>query len=264
MHSHPTPIADVQGSVAKRLIPINQVGIRSLKHPVDVFLQNGTLQHTVGELSMYVDLPAHQRGTHMSRFIELLGAAPLKLTAGDMEPLILAIQDKLQASAAYFEAQFTLFLPKTAPISKEVSLMDYTVQLWASSQEGVCLSGATVIVPVTSLCPCSKEISEYGAHNQRSHITMDVECISPIDLEELILIAEKEASCEVFAMLKRPDEKYVTERAYNHPKFVEDLVRDIASKLNLHTAIRAYTVSSENFESIHNHSAFAEITQRKY
>ncbi|MCX7153850.1 MAG: GTP cyclohydrolase I FolE2 [Proteobacteria bacterium] len=203
-------LPDVQSSPDGRAVAINRVGVKSVRFPLRVKRAGGAEQATVATIDMYVGLPHHVKGTHMSRFLEVLHANTAALDMAGLRALALTVQ-----------------------------------------------------APVTSLCPCSKEISEYGAHNQRSHITIEARLNAPMEIEELVAIAEKEASCEVYGLLKRPDEKYVTERAYDNPKFVEDLVRDIALALNGEARIDAYSIESENFESIHNHSAYALIRQDK-
>jgi GTP cyclohydrolase I len=174
------------------------------------------------------------------------------------------MMSRLEATSGYVEMRFPYFITKTAPVSGVRSLLDYDVTLRTEAREGAPTEVAIkVVVPVTSLCPCSKKISDYGAHNQRSHVTIDARTAGDVTIEELVAIAEREASCEVYGLLKRPDEKYVTERAYDNPKFVEDLVRDVALALEEDSRVIAYTVESENFESIHNHSAYALITRDK-
>jgi len=218
---------------------------------------------TVGTFNMDVRLPADQKGTHMSRFVALLeeNRAPLDLAA--FRALVDDMLVRLEADAGRIEVSFPYFITKTAPVSGVQSLLDYEVTLVAEARDGQTRMFMTALVPVTSLCPCSKKISQYGAHNQRSHITMRVELAGDLDVEALVRMAEEEASCELWGLLKRPDEKFVTERAYENPKFVEDLVRDIAMRLNADDRIVAYTLEAENFESIHNHSAYAVIEHDK-
>lgn len=254
---------DVQSSVDTRQIPIQRVGVRGVRHPLSVRLAGGDVQASVGLFNLDVHLPADQKGTHMSRFVALLeeNRAPLDLAA--FRTMLDNMLVKLEAEAGRIEVTFPYFINKTAPVSGVQSLMDYEVTLTGDVRNGVSRVWFKVLVPVTSLCPCSKKISQYGAHNQRSHITIDAEIDGDIAVEELVRMAEEEASCELWGLLKRPDEKFVTERAYENPKFVEDLVRDVATRLNNEPRVVAYVLQAENFESIHNHSAYAVIERDK-
>jgi GTP cyclohydrolase IB len=257
------PIADVQGSADLRHIPINKVGIKDIYHPVRIKERAGGEQHTVANFNMYVDLPHNFKGTHMSRFVEILNNHEREISVKSFRDMMSELTERLDAASGHIEMTFPYFVNKKAPVSGVQSLMDYKASLIGERRKGESIIWAKVVVPVTSLCPCSKKISDYGAHNQRSHVTICVKVDGFVWLEELIELAEQEASCELFGILKRPDEKWVTERAYDNPKFVEDLVRDIAVRLNADSRIRAYTVESENFESIHNHSAYALIQRDK-
>jgi GTP cyclohydrolase IB len=257
------PIADVQGSADLRQIPINKVGIKDIYHPVRIKERAGGEQHTVANFNMYVDLPHNFKGTHMSRFVEILNNHEREISVKSFRDIMSELTERLDAESGHIEMTFPYFINKKAPISGVQSLMDYKASLIGERKGGESIIWVKVVVPVTSLCPCSKKISDYGAHNQRSHVTICVKVGGFVWLEELIELAEEEASCELFGILKRPDEKWVTERAYDNPKFVEDLVRDIAVRLNADERIRAYTVESENFESIHNHSAYAKIQRDK-
>jgi GTP cyclohydrolase IB len=213
---------------------------------------------------MFVRLPGHLKGTHMSRFVELLHASTEPIALGEFRHLHARMLRRLEADAGYLEMRATYFRRKRAPVSGVESLLDYELTLIEECAPGLPRrSGVRVVVPVTSLCPCSKEISAYGAHNQRSHVTLSVDLAEELAVDELIDLAESEASCELYGLLKRPDEKYVTERAYDNPKFVEDMVRDIAGRLERDRRVNAYRVESENFESIHNHSAYALIERGK-
>lgn len=256
-------IADVQGSADLRQIPINKVGIKDIYHPVRIQERAGGEQHTVAVFNMFVDLPHNFKGTHMSRFVEILNNHEREVSVKSFRDMMTELTDRLDAASGHIEMTFPYFINKKAPVSGVQSLMDYKASLIGERKGGESVIWAKVVVPVTSLCPCSKKISDYGAHNQRSHVTICVKVDGFVWLEELIELAEEEASCEVFGILKRPDEKWVTERAYDNPKFVEDLVRDIAVRLNADDRILAYTVESENFESIHNHSAYAMIQRDK-
>jgi GTP cyclohydrolase I len=250
---------DVQSTVDTRQIPIQRVGVKAVRHPLTVRTPGGDVQPTVGTWNLDVHLPADQKGTHMSRFIALLEENKAPLEPATFRTMLAAMLEKLEATAGRIEVSFPYFVSKTAPVSGVQSLLDYEVTLTGATRNGATRMFLKVLVPVTSLCPCSKKISQYGAHNQRSHVTISAELAGELPVEELIRIVEDEASCELWGLLKRPDEKFVTERAYDNPKFVEDLVRDVAQRLNRDARIVAYTLEAENFESIHNHSAYAVI-----
>ncbi len=252
-------IPDVQASADTRRIAINKVGIKDIRHPVRIRDRSQDVQHTVAYVNMYVNLPHNFKGTHMSRFVEVLNGHNSEITVAGFRDLLAHMTERLEADTGHIDMQFHYFINKAAPVTGVQSLLDYDVRLQGAIRDGDPRLVLEVVVPVTSLCPCSKEISRYGAHNQRSHVTVSARLREHIWIEELIDLVEEEASCELYGLLKRPDEKYVTERAYENPKFVEDMVRDIAARLNADERIGAYTVSSENFESIHNHSAYALI-----
>ncbi|HEY4350014.1 MAG TPA: GTP cyclohydrolase FolE2 [Paraburkholderia sp.] len=254
---------DVQSTVDTRQIPIQRVGVKAVRHPLTVRARDGAAQPTIGTWNLDVHLPAEQKGTHMSRFVALLEERTEPLDAATLRTMLASMLEKLEARAGRIEVSFPYFVNKTAPVSGVQSLLDYEVTLAGDLREGVTRVFLKVQVPVTSLCPCSKKISQYGAHNQRSHVTINAELAGDIAVEELIRIAEEEASCELWGLLKRPDEKFVTERAYENPKFVEDLVRDVAQRLDADERIVAYVLEAENFESIHNHSAYALIESDK-
>jgi GTP cyclohydrolase I len=256
-------IPDVQGSQDTRKIAIDKVGVKDLRHPVVVKDRSGREQHTVANFNMYVSLPHNFKGTHMSRFVEILNDNDYEITVESFKGMITEMIDTLDAELGNIEMTFPYFILKTAPVSKVKSLMDYEVSFIGGIKNGTPRVTIKIIVPVTSLCPCSKKISERGAHNQRSHVTITVETPNFIWIEELIETVEKVASCELYGLLKRPDEKYVTERAYDNPKFVEDIVRDVAVEFNKDDRISSYIVESENFESIHNHSAYAMLSMDK-
>lgn len=258
-----TAIPDVQSSQDKRKIAINKVGIKDIRHPVQVKDRSGQVQHTVANFNMYVDLPHHFKGTHMSRFVEILNSHEQEITVQSLRTMLSEMTERLDAENGHIEMSFTYFVNKAAPISGVKSLLDYEVTFYGERVNGKNTVSVKVVVPVTSLCPCSKKISEYGAHNQRSHVTVNVKTEDFIWIEDIIDIVEKEASCELYGLLKRPDEKYVTERAYDNPKFVEDMVRDVAARLNDDERVLSYVLESENFESIHNHSAYALIEHDK-
>jgi GTP cyclohydrolase I len=261
------PIPDVQSSADSRQLPINKVGIKSIRHPVKVLDKSGGVQHTIATFNMYVGLPHNFKGTHMSRFVEILNAHEREISVESFESMLREMVKLLEAETGLIEMSFPYFINKAAPVSQVKSLMDYEVTFLGEILEGNRYRQTTkVIVPATSLCPCSKKISDRGAHNQRSHITITATTNAFVWIEEIVQMAEKQASCELYGLLKRPDEKHVTERAYDNPKFVEDIVRDVAGALNADPRIDAYVVESENFESIHNHSAYAliEFDKKKY
>jgi GTP cyclohydrolase I len=212
---------------------------------------------------MYVRLPQHFKGTHMSRFVAILNAHERELTVKSFQAMLEEMIEKLEAQEGHIEMTFPYFIDKAAPVTGVRSLMDYEVTFTCDFRAGKSEFSMKVLVPVTSLCPCSKEISEYGAHNQRSHVTVTATTNDFVWIEEIVTVVEKQASSELYGLLKRPDEKFVTERAYDNPKFVEDMVRDVAAILNADERIDAYVVESENFESIHNHSAYALIERDK-
>jgi GTP cyclohydrolase I len=257
-----TVVEDVQGRADTRRIPIDRVGIKDIRHPVRVKDRSAGEQHTIATFNMYVSLPHNFKGTHMSRFVEVLHHAR-EISVDSFRGMLAEMTQRLDAESGHIEMSFPYFVSKRAPISGVESLMDYQASLIGLASAGSSELWVKVVVPVTSLCPCSKKISDYGAHNQRSHITIKARLREHMWIEELIDIAESEASCELFGILKRPDEKYVTERAYDNPKFVEDMVRDVAMRLNREDRVQAYVVESENFESIHNHSAYALIERDK-
>src|SRR5512147_425094 len=258
-----TPIADVQSSADTRQLAINKVGIKSIRHPVVVRDKSVGVQHTIATFSMYVHLPHNFKGTHMSRFVEILNHHGREISVESFESILREMVLKLEAQSGYIEMSFPYFINKTAPISGVQSLLDYDVTFIGEIVDGKYRFNMKVLVPVTSLCPCSKKISERGAHNQRSHVTVTARTSEFVWIEEIVDLVEKQASSELYGLLKRPDEKYVTERAYDNPKFVEDMVRDVAAVLNLDERIESYVVESENFESIHNHSAYALIEKNK-
>ena len=256
-------MADVQRSTDTRHIAIDKVGIKDIRHPVRIMERDGGEQHTIARLNMYVNLPHNFKGTHMSRFVEILNRHHGEMSVPAFQAMLPTMTDLLEAQAGHIEMSFDYFMRKAAPVTGVTSLLDYRITFIGEldGEEGTIT--VKVTVPVTSLCPCSKEISSYGAHNQRSHVTVTARLRDFLWMEELIEMVEGEASCELYGLLKRPDEKYVTEQAYDNPKFVEDLVRDVAGRLEQDRRIGAYTVEAENFESIHNHSAYALIERDK-
>ena len=268
-------IPDVQGKHDSRRIAIDKVGVKGVTYPIRLKMpaiaggEEGALeQTTVASINMYVSLPHDKKGTHMSRFLEVLNAHDRAFTPDEIPSITRSIRERLNSPDAHFQATFTYFIKKFAPVTGQPGLMDYTVGF--DSHCHIDAAGKvtddlilSVAAPATSLCPCSKEISEYGAHNQRCLITAKVRFNGVLWIEDLVTILEKSASMELYAVLKRPDEKFVTERAYENPKFVEDIIRDLAMGLEREDRITWYNISSENFESIHSHNAYAEITRHK-
>ncbi len=252
-------IPDVQSTADTRRLAIDRVGIKGIRHPARVRDKSGGVQHTVAQFNMYVHLPHNFKGTHMSRFVEILNSHEREISVESFETILRETVERLDAECGRIEMSFPYFINKAAPVSGVESLMDYEVTFVGEIEKGRYAFTMKVVVPVTSLCPCSKGISDYGAHNQRSHVTVTARTRDFVWIEDLVRVCEEQASCELYGLLKRPDEKYVTERAYDNPKFVEDMVRDIAAVLNEDERIEAYVVESENFESIHNHSAYAVI-----
>jgi GTP cyclohydrolase I len=251
---------DVQSSQDTRHIPIQRVGIRGVRHPMLVRAGDGSAQPTVANWTLTVALPAEEKGTHMSRFIALLEKhRSVPMTPALFSGMAREMLPLLHADRGDLTAAFPYFVNKSAPVSGVQSLLDYEVQ-WIARAVGESVEFELVVqVPVTSLCPCSKAISEYGAHNQRSHVTVFAVTTEAVDMEGIIRAVEQEASCELWGLLKRPDEKFVTERAYDNPKFVEDLVRDVAARIGALPGVARYRIEAENFESIHNHSAYAVV-----
>ena len=259
----PLAIPDVQSSEDRRKLAIDRVGIKTIRHPIRVAERSCDVQHTIATFNMYVGLPHQFKGTHMSRFVEILNAHEREISVDTFKVMLDEVVERLEAQSGRIEMTFPYFVNKSAPISKVKSLMDYEVSFVGEIDKGEKCFKMKVVVPVTSLCPCSKRISDYGAHNQRSHVTLTARTKGFVWIEELVDYAEKHASSELYGLLKRPDEKFVTERAYDNPRFVEDMVRDIAAELNRDKRIEWYQVESENFESIHNHSAYALIERDK-
>ncbi len=259
--SHPKdalPIPDTQSERDERHLAIQRVGVKDVRYPLQVRMGN-TVQPSIGMWDMAVALSAEQKGTHMSRFVAWLDALTEPLDAAVLRLQFEAMLLKLHATEGRVEVRFPFFIRKRAPVSGLESLLDYQGSWIAESLNGQTTVWSQVLVPVKSLCPCSKEISDYGAHNQRSHVTIRAELVGDLSWQELVRFAEESASSEIWPMLKRADEKWVTEHAYENPKFVEDLVRDVALRLNADARVGRYSVDVENFESIHNHSAYARI-----
>ena len=252
---------DIQNQRDYRNLPIDKVVIKSLRYPITVLDRQNGFQQTVATINMYVDLPHESKGTHMSRFVEMLHLFRPEVSLKSFSIILEEMKTHLNAKSSHIEVIFPYFVEKEAPVSRSPGLMDYTCRLiGASSPEGKTDLVSEVIVPISSVCPCSKEISDGGAHNQRGRVTLMTRFKKFIWIEDMISLVEESASCDVYSVLKRSDEKSVTERGYNNPKFVEDIVRDIAQALYDDNNITWFSVSVENFESIHNHSAYARIT----
>ena len=259
--THPTQalhIPDTQSARDERRLAIQRVGVKDVRYPLRLNVA-GAVQETAALWALDVALPADKKGTHMSRFVAWLEALDKPMDAAELRQQLLAMLERLHANEGRVEASFLFFLAKRAPVSGVKSRLDYQGRWIAETRDGTSTLWAEVAVPVKSLCPCSKEISDYGAHNQRSTVTIRVELKAPIEWHELVRFAEDNASSEVWPLLKRPDEKWITERAYENPKFVEDLVRDVALALNADARIGRYVVEVDNHESIHNHTAYARI-----
>ncbi|MFO0786566.1 MAG: GTP cyclohydrolase FolE2 [Phycisphaerales bacterium] len=259
----PEAMVDVQSAQDERKVAIDRVGVKEVVYPIRLREPGGGEQTTVANINMYVSLPHYKKGTHMSRFLEVLNDHTSEpLTPDRIPALTRAIRERLDAEEAHFEARFTYFIRKLAPVTRQSGLMDYrvTFECNANHTDDFVMG---VAAPATSLCPCSKEISEYGAHNQRCVIEAKVRFKGNLWIEEVVKHLEAAASSPVYAVLKRPDEKYVTEKAFENPKFVEDIVRDLAVGLNKDDRITWYQINSENFESIHSHNAYAQITRDK-
>jgi GTP cyclohydrolase I len=252
---------DIQSQPDFRKIPIDKVGIKNLRYPITVRDRRDGFQHTIAVINMYVDLPHNNKGTHMSRFVELLHLLHPDVSLEKFSVILENMKKHLNAASAHLEMTFPYFIEKTAPVSASPGLMDYTCSIRGSSDpNGRVDLVSEVVVPISSVCPCSMEISDNGAHNQRGEVKLCTRFKKFIWMEDMIELVESSASCDVFSVLKRVDEKSVTERAFANPMFVEDIVRDVAKKLNADDNITWFSVSAENFESIHNHSAYASIT----
>jgi len=254
---------DIQSQMDHRRVEINKVGVKNIEYPITVLDKRNKVQHTVGKVNMYVNLPQHFKGTHMSRFIEILNEYRGTINIKAISTILDKMKEKLNAESAYMEVEFPYFIEKRAPVSGAKSLMGYTCQFLASLTNGRNSLVVGVRVPVTTLCPCSKEISNKGAHNQRSLVGVKVTFRRFFWLEDLIRMVESSASSAVFSLLKRSDEKFVTEKAYDNPMFVEDVVRNIALRLSSHPNITWFSVESENLESIHNHNAYACVEKER-
>jgi len=251
---------DIQNQQDDRKIEIHKVGVKNIRYPITVLDKARGVQHTVASVNMYVDLPHQFKGTHMSRFVEILNKFKGDISIKNFSNILSEMKAKLKAKSAHLEVEFSYFIEKEAPVTRARSLMEYVCRFCGSSNQVEKDDFLVAItVPVTTVCPCSKEISQFGAHNQRSVVTVRLRFKKFIWIEDIIQLIEECASCDLYAILKRPDEKYVTEKAYENPMFVEDVVRKTAQRLKADPNITWFTVESENFESIHNHSAYAFV-----
>jgi GTP cyclohydrolase I len=254
---------DIQNHTDYRNIDIDQVGVKGIKYPITVLDKNQGKQHTIAIINMYVNLPRFYKGTHMSRFVEILNEHSRMISLQSFSDILEEMKSRLNAQSAHMEITFPYFIKKSAPVSGSEGLMEYWCTFKGALHDRKMDLVLIIKVPVSTLCPCSKEISDFGAHNQRGEVRLQVRFKRFIWIEDLIKLVEESASSEVFSVLKREDEKFVTEKAYSNPMFVEDIVREIAIKLNEDPNITWFAVESENFESIHNHNAYAYIEKRK-
>ena len=254
---------DLQNSSDFRNISIDKVGIKGIKYPIILKDKNKGNQHSLANINMFVKLPHNFKGTHMSRFVEILNQYKDNISLTSISYVLDEMKNKLNSEEAHIDLSFSYFIEKIAPVSKQISLMNYKCNFSGTDTHGSKDFIVTVNVPVLSVCPCSKEISSYGAHNQRSNVTIKIRYNKLIWIEELIYVAQQSASSPIYPLLKREDEKFITEQSYDNPVFVEDIVRNIAVKLDNNSSITWFEVSSENYESIHNHSAYAVVTKNK-
>ena len=253
---------DIQNHKDDREIDIDQVGVKGIRYPITVLDKNMGEQQTVAKINMYVNLPRYYKGTHMSRFVEILNENNRRISIQNFTGILHEIKNRLAAESAHMEITFPYFIEKSAPVSGSQGLMEYKCTLKGSLKEKSDII-TMIDVPISTLCPCSKEISDFGAHNQRGIVTLKVRMKKLIWIEDLIKLVEESASSDVYSVLKREDEKYITEHAYQNPMFVEDIVREIARKLNADANITWFSVEAENFESIHNHNAYAYLEKHK-
>ncbi|MCH8980030.1 MAG: GTP cyclohydrolase I FolE2 [Armatimonadetes bacterium] len=254
----PKPLPDVQESADHRNIPIDKVGVRGVKFPIEVLDRRDERQHTIGEFTLTVDLPSHFKGTHMSRFLEALNEHGREISVNVLPKLLHSLTERLSAESAHIEVRFPFFMVKAAPVTGKEGMMEYQCGFDAECN-GDFQVDMILRIPVTTLCPCSKEISDRGAHNQRGWVTVRVRTNDHVWLEEIIETVEGAASCALYPVLKRPDEKWVTERAYDNPRFVEDMVREIALAFDQDGRFDSYEIEVENEESIHAHNAYAYL-----
>ncbi len=254
---------DIQNHRDYRNIDIDQVGVKGIRYPITVRDKDMGEQQTVAEINMYVNLPRHYKGTHMSRFVEILNEYNRRISIQNFSDILEEMKERLNAESAHMEITFPYFINKSAPVTGTEGLMEYKCTFKGSLNHNSSDLIVMIYVPICTLCPCSREISDFGAHNQRGEVRLQVRFKKFVWIEDLIKLVEESASCDVYSVLKRQDEKFVTEKAYQNPRFVEDIVREIALKLNKDSNITWFAVESENFESIHNHNAYAYIEKRK-
>jgi GTP cyclohydrolase I len=262
MNEESRPLVDVQNSQDLRNIPIDKVGVRKVKYPRHVRQREGGLQQTMGEFTLTVDLPKEFKGTHMSRFLEVLGEHNHDISGDTISKILESLRGRLNAETSHVEVRFNYFREKAAPVTGKVGMMGYDCGFDASAGR-VNDFVIFVTVPVTTLCPCSKEISSFGAHNQRGYVSVKVHPEGMIWIEEIIDLIEASGSAQLYPVLKRPDEKFVTEQAYQNPRFVEDMVREVALAFDSHPGIVSYEIEVENHESIHDHNAYAYLKRDK-
>jgi GTP cyclohydrolase IB len=256
-------MADVANLADERNIAINKVGVKNIRYPLSLLDRAKGTQHTIGAFNMYVNLPHQFKGTHMSRFIEVLNEYRGEISIDQFSDLLETFRERLAAEAAHLEVEFPYFVEKLAPVSGAPGLMEYGCRVIGESRNGKRDLRIDVDVPVSTLCPCSKEIADCGAHNQRGVVTIGFRFNEMVWIEEIIEIAEASGSAAVYSLLKREDEKFLTEQAYKNPVFVEDVVRNVAQRLDADARIVWYSVEVENYESIHNHNAYAMIERTK-
>ncbi|MGV3617983.1 MAG: GTP cyclohydrolase FolE2 [Fimbriimonas sp.] len=256
------PLVDIQNSADVRNIAIDRVGVRKVKYPIHVRERDNGMQRTVGDFTLTVDLPHEYKGTHMSRFLEVLGEHNHDISATTIPDILTMLRQRLKAETAHLQVRFTYFREKAAPVTGKVGMMGYECGFSATGGSTDCFQ-VLLTVPVTTLCPCSKEISAYGAHNQRGYVSLKIQPDGMLWLEDVIDLVESVASAPLYPVLKRPDEKYVTELAYENPRFVEDMVREVALALDAHPNVRGYEIEVENHESIHDHNAYAYLKREK-
>jgi GTP cyclohydrolase I len=257
-------LRDVQNQYDPRNIDIDKVGVKNVKYPIVVLDKANGTQHTIADINMYVSLPRNYKGTHMSRFVEILHTHKNMINMKDFPAILKEMKERLNAESAHMEVRFPYFIRKDAPVSGTPGYLEYYCGFIGHMDEFGMMKDFTVSVsvPVTTLCPCSKEISDSGAHNQRGIVSVAVQFTRFFWIEDLIAIVESCSSCDIYSVLKRQDEKYVTEKAFDNPKFVEDVVRDVAGRLAKETNITYFVIEAENFESIHNHSAYACLERK--
>lgn len=256
------PLLDIQAGPDSRRIAIDKVGVKDISYPITVLDKTNETQHTIASINMYVDLPHQFKGTHMSRFIEILNEHRREITVRNFPEILAKMKERFNATTAHLEVDFPYFIEKAAPVSNAKGLMEYRCRYIGTLAEKKDFI-LEVRVPVSTLCPCSKEISERGAHNQRGMVSVAVRFDKFVWLEDIIETVERSASAPVYSLLKRVDEKFLTELAYDNPKFVEDVVREVAVNLGKISSISWFRVEAENQESIHNHSAYAFLERKR-